>query len=170
MAFTCILTKQSDCLEVEDDSARIGLQKIPNGQQVRVVITTPRNIKHHRLLFVLLDEVLAAQPEPHFFQTTEDLLEEIKMGMGYFKMIMRPDGKMYSRTRSIDFATLDQVAFRDWWEAVLKFIFEKILPLTAEKDRKNFEQHLCDLVKEPGPDQLERQGKTVGDKNANKTP
>lgn len=153
MALTCLLSKRGDSLIAEDAIAIEGFQKIPDGQRVRAIITVPRNLKHHNKLFVLLDVVLQAQSEPHFFLTTADLLEELKMGMGYFRMVTRPDGSFYPRTHSIDFATLDQIAFSAWYDRAVTFILENIL---KHNTREDIEQRVYDILGEPGPAQFER--------------
>jgi len=153
MALTTLMKKDGNTLVADSVLAIEGLQKIPNGEEVKVVVTTPRNLRHHRKFFALLALVMSAQNDPPFYHTVEDLLEEIKLGMGYFKMVKRKDGTQYPKTLSIDFATLDQVAFSEWWDKAIKFILEKILP---HVERKTFEDEIYNFLGETTPSQYER--------------
>lgn len=108
------LTRTINGLVASDDAGVASLRKIKLGKVVRVEITTPRNIKHHRKFFALLNTVWQACGQ---WETVEDLLVELKIRLGIVKDVaMRESGEIVKIVGSISFASMDQEAFDRFYE------------------------------------------------------
>ena len=126
------------------------LREIGMGEMVRCQITRPRNVKHHRMFFALMQVVFQAQTH---FATLEGMLDAIKIATGHFEEIKGLDGCLYIKPKSIAFANMGQDSFKEFYNKALDLILTKILPMT---DREDLEQAVFDILREPGPNQLRR--------------
>lgn len=153
MATNLILTKRGNALIADDSLSIEHIAKIKEGQRVRCVVTVPRNIGHHRLLFAMLNLVMSNQPEPKLFPTTDGLLDALKMATGHVREVRDLKGNTHFVPKSIDFATLDDIQFREWFDQAVTVILERILP---HMPRGTLEQELYTMMGQGGPAQLER--------------
>ncbi len=161
MAVTLFLTKRPDAFIATDHAMIEAMNGIKNGETVKAVITVPRNLQHHKLLFALLNLVWKSQPEPQMFPTVESLLDTLKMATGHVKEVrtvtQTHDGKFSWSVilvpDSISFAAMDQVSFREWFDSAVRIILERVLPNCNKAD---LEQQVYDMLREPGPDVFER--------------
>lgn len=153
MATNVILTKRGRTLVAEEALSIETLCRIKEGQTVRAVITVPRNLKHHRLLFALLNTVLKGQADPPLYPTTKALLNAIKMGTGHIEEVRDLHGRTHFMPASIDFASLDEVAFSEWFDHAVNLILQRVLPNCVRGD---LEQQIYDMLHEPGPAALMR--------------
>ena len=161
MATNLILTKRGRTLVAEDRVAIDLIERIKEGQQVRAVVTVPRNLKHHRLFFAMLRLVLDAQMEPHTFANENELLETIKIAVGHIEPFYRSVATRNAVTgvlewtlvkewkgASIDFASMDQVEFRTFFDRAVAVILERILPGCKGKE---LETEIFHMLGERGP-------------------
>lgn len=148
-----IMFKSGDALMAADQDAVEAMRQIPQGAHLTVKVSVPRNIRMHRLLFALLNIVFEAQPEPQRFPTTSSLLDAIKLATGYVREVKDLHGRVHIVPDSIAFGRMDQIEFRQWFDAAVCVILDRILPGVEKKD---LEQRVYDMLREPGPAQMER--------------
>ncbi len=166
MAHTLILTRRGRTLVAEDGQAIEDMASIKEGQRVKAVVTMPRNLRHHRLFFAMLHIILEAQPEPRTFGTEKELLETIKVAVGHIEpfyksvAVRNPEtGKMeWTLIREwkgapIDFASMDQSEFRNFFDRAVSVILERILPNCP---REGLEDEIYKCLGERGPSDCER--------------
>lgn len=108
------------------------LREFPLNQVLRVKVTYPRNIKHHRQYWALIGAVF---PEQDAYVTPEALHEALKKAVGLFDMV--PDletGALYPKTRSIKLDKMDEPDFQKFYEKAVRVILTKILPRVSRRD------------------------------------
>lgn len=132
----------SDAVGSED------ISKIPLGEEVFVKITRPRNPRHHRLAFALLNVVFDAQDR---YATLDGMLDAIKVAVGHCDERTTLDGKLFIVPRSISFSAMDQTAFKQFYDKMLKVVLENILPHTHKED---LEQQIYNILGERGPNDV----------------
>lgn len=121
--------------------ARIRRMKEKSGQWLRIEFSTPRNIKHHRLLFALLT-LIAENSE--VYDTTEKALYAVKLCSGYVDPMADPrTGEVIPVPRSIAFDRMDQEEFEQFYAAALDAVCRHIVPWLDEADR---DQLLAEIV------------------------
>src|SRR5450755_3270520 len=120
-----LLVKEGTRLCAADTLSAEALDGIRNKETVTACIRRPRNPKHHRLLFALLQTVFENQTQ---FATVQELLSALKLATGLFEIGKTVDGIPYTIPKSISFASMDQSSFSQWYERALDVILTKILP------------------------------------------
>lgn len=112
------LTRTVSGLAPADDAAKDALRKLKIGKAVRANISVPRNIAHHRKYFALLNTVWAATDA---WPSPEDLNIELKIRLGITRdVIVRSTGEVVKIIGSINFASMDQAAFDQFYNRALR--------------------------------------------------
>jgi len=101
------------------------LSKVPVNEWRRVSIRMPRNVKHHRKYFALLQAIFPHQTMWPTFAKFRDKFEEA-LGHGEYHVNAR--GERYFENASIDFHSMDQQAFSEFYERAIDLIQTRILP------------------------------------------
>jgi len=109
------------------------LAKIKNGTQVQVEIKQPRNIQFHRLFFAMIK--LAHQNQDHY-ETPELLLVALKVALGHVETVIAKDGNTVYIPKSISFAKMDELEFRDFFDHAADLIVKHMLQGTDKEDFK----------------------------------
>ena len=148
-----LMEKIEDSLVPTDEESIVAIRQIPEHSIVKIQVSVPRNIKKHRLFFAMLKLVFENQPEPRQFPTQDKLLDALKIATGHVREVRDLLGNTHIVPDSIAFGRMDEIAFSQLFESFKQVIFERIIPGVRSRD---FEQRLADLLKEPGPDQIER--------------
>ena len=138
-----ILMKEGNTLVAADPVAENALQTIKRGSFVKVKLTIPRSIQHHRLFFAIIKMCYEAQNEPKVFATEQDLLDVIKIGIGHCREVKDLHGRTHFVTRSIDFATMDQYEFKQFFERAMDFIFRNLLQIAEDRE---LERQICNAL------------------------
>jgi hypothetical protein len=135
------LTRTLSGLAANDEAAREALRKIKLGNVIRCEITTPRNLKHHKKFFALLNTVWAAAGD---WPTPEDLLVELKIKLGIVSdVIIRETGEVFKVVGSISFAAMDQDAFDVFYERAVQALCFMAGGIEAEHLRQEVLQQLA---------------------------
>ena len=100
------------------------LREWADGKECMVKVHVPRNIRHHRLLFALLNTIVDSGA---WDGTTETLLDWCKIGTGHVRTIVGPDGKTYFVPKSIKFESMAQDKFSRWFDRVIWLICDRLL-------------------------------------------
>lgn len=114
------LTRTLSGLVAADDDAVAGLRRLKCGQTVRADLVVPRNLKHHRKFFSLLNVVWAATDQ---WLTVEDMLIELKVRLGVVReVVLRDTGEVVKVVGSISFGSMDQAEFDAFFERSLRVL------------------------------------------------
>lgn len=125
MAIDVLLMREGDHLVAAETLSLEAIQTIKKGETVTAVVRRNRNPKHHRKLFALLKVVFEAQSS---FATTHELLTALKLATGLFDTGKTVDGIPFAVPKSINFASMDQTGFEQWYEKAVNVILTKIVP------------------------------------------
>lgn len=108
-----------------DDAASAALTKIKHGSDVQVEIKRPRNIRHHRKFFALMQLVYQNQEK---YDTIEHLVAALKAAVGHCDFLPGRDGGLIAVPKSIAFAKMDQVSFDAFYDRCIDVIARHFLP------------------------------------------
>lgn len=116
-------------LEPLDDSGLEVLRRLKQGDVIKAEITKPRNIRHHRKLFALLNLVWSSCGD---WPSVEDLLTELKKRMGLYdecgEIVDRATGQVFKvvKLRSISFSAMDQSEFDTFFEKAIRTLCQMV--------------------------------------------
>lgn len=110
-------------------------RKLTVGDVYRCELHKPRHAKHHRLVMATLAFLV---DNCEIFDTIDQALVAIKVGMGYCDPIIHVDAKGRTQTayipRSIAFDAMDEDAFAKFHVDLVRFITKRYLPgMTPEQ-------------------------------------
>ena len=125
------LIKKFGKLVPYDEQSKEYVDSLPVDGFVTCDIKRPRNSKHHRKYFALLNTVYNAQD---VYESFEAFRSAMACAVGYADTTVLPDGRTVLVAKSISFAKMDQDAFNEFWKANIKVICTKILPGVTEHD------------------------------------
>ncbi|MDR0274142.1 MAG: DUF1367 family protein [Burkholderiaceae bacterium] len=110
------------------------------GKWLRMEWSSPRNGKHHRKLFALL-QLVAENSE--IYDTPEKALVAVKLAAGFFNPMPDPrTGEIVPILQSISFEAMGQEDFERFYAAALDGVLRVILPAMP----KDTAQHLLDMI------------------------
>jgi hypothetical protein len=153
MATILLVEKIEDSLVALDAEGQRAMKDIPEKTILKISLSVPRNIRHHRMFFALLNVVFEAQPDPKQFPTVEKMLDAIKMATGHVREVRDIHGRTHIVPDSISFGRMDQTTFRQFFDSAMDVVNRYIIPGINSRD---VEQRIADILREPGPDQLRR--------------
>jgi hexokinase len=105
----------------------------------KVRVTRPRNLKHHRKFFAILRLVLDNTSK---WYNEKELLTAIKFSMGYTINIKTFDNvSLIEVPKSINFETMNQSDFENFYNAALKILAVEI-GTTPDEIENNHEKYL----------------------------
>jgi hypothetical protein len=131
MAIDVLVIREGNHLVACDSLSLEAIQTIKKGEAVTAVIRRNRNPKHHRKLFALLNVVFEAQSS---FATTYELLTALKMATGLFETGKTVEGIPFAVPKSINFSSMCQNDFEEWYKKAVDVILTKILPNVNKYD------------------------------------
>lgn len=133
MATTIMLKKLEKTFVPIDPIGAAELDKLDDYAIVKASITVPRNPKQHNFYFALLKLVCENMEEP---LTVEALKEYLKIKLNHVEVI-EYKGEVVKLPKSINFASMDQTAFKDYFDRSLNFICAEIIPGLSETKVRN---------------------------------
>lgn len=107
------------------------LRSVEVGDFVLVEIRRPRNPRFHRKFFALINLIYQNQT---IYTTIDDLLDAIKIYVGYYETLELRDGTKVARPKSIAFHKMDEAKFEQFVESVYQVVREKIIPGVSRDD------------------------------------
>ena len=120
-------------LEPADDDGAAYMRRIQQGMMVRVQVWKPRNIKHHRKFFALLNLVNDATG---LWGSIEELLIELKFRAGLIEQVaLRSTGEIVTIPASIAFHAMDESQFDEFYEKCLAVLCEMAGGIESDKLR-----------------------------------
>lgn len=112
--------------QAEYDKARRRARSAKVGTYMRVTYVVPRNGKHHRKLWPLLELIVQ---NSEVYDTKEKALAAIKLAAGFFDPIVDPEsGAVQKVPHSIAFDAMGQQEFERFYRAALHAVLAVILP------------------------------------------
>ena len=129
-----VFIKQLGTLRPVDREGEEALAKIKNGQQVMVEVKQPRNPDHHRKFFALLNTVYENTEK---FPSVDALLSVVKLMVGHCDTIISGKGEAFHHPKSINFASMGQTEFNEFYDKSLDAICERIMPGTTREELEN---------------------------------
>lgn len=136
---------------IEGQDSIEACRKIKEGQAVKATFSVPRSLKFHRLFFALLTIVYEAQEEPRLFPTAESLLECLKIALGHVREMKDLEGNIHFIPKSIDFASMSQEEFSEFFDRAVDVILKHILP---NNNKLGLEEAIFQMLGEPTPSMM----------------
>ncbi len=106
----------SNQLEAIDMEGETELTKIKQGETLRAVLTKPRNSKHHRKFFAMLNLVFQNQDR---YDEIEDLRTEVKLRCGLYSEHVTLKGTLVYIPSSMSFDEMDQLEFDELYQKAI---------------------------------------------------
>ncbi|KKL59225.1 hypothetical protein LCGC14_2217480 [marine sediment metagenome] len=119
-----IMVKRLGALRPTDDSGTEALQKIGDGELVKVSWSRPRNIRFHRKFFAMLQIILANQEH---YKSMDDLLDVCKLRIGHVRIVETAKG-IERFPASISFANMDETEFSAFYDRAVDWVLREVLP------------------------------------------
>lgn len=119
-----LFRKDLASLRPADRAATETLARIKAGEMVAVEIRRPRNLKHHRWWWKLMELVADNMPGAI---TPELVCEVIKVRVGHVSVVRTRQGEVFI-PRSISFAKMDEAQFSEFTDRAIRVIVTDILP------------------------------------------
>lgn len=143
MANELILRRSGDRLVPVTEWDREKLLGIPEGRDLTVKISRTRSAKQHRLFWALMQKVVENHP---YYVRAEQLVEWLKLRLGYVEEMMFHDGQLMTKVSSISFGSMGQDQFREFFTLALDVIVAEVIPGT---DRGALIRELEQMLGEP---------------------
>lgn len=141
---TIIMRRSGDRLVPVAEWERERLLEIPEGRDLTVKITRTRSARQHRLFWALMQLVVINHP---YYVRAEQLVEWLKIRLGYVEEVMFHDGQMLTKVSSISFGTMGQDAFQKFFNMALDIVTTEVLAGTSRDDLlKELEEMLGEKV------------------------
>ena len=125
MADVILMRRTLTGLRAVDALGEEAIESIPLGEVVKAEITRPRNVRHHRKFFALLNVIY---PHQQLYATRNSFRAAMTCALGFGETVKLPDGRTIIVPGSISFAKMDQTAFEQFYDRALTLITERILP------------------------------------------
>ena len=120
-----VMRRSGDRLLPVTERDREILLEIPDGIDLFVKTSRPRSPRQHRLFMALLQ--LVVDNHPHYTRP-EQLLEWLKVRLGYVDETVWHDGQVWFKTQSISFASMGQDKFRQFFTLSVDAITKEVIP------------------------------------------
>lgn len=130
-----VFIKQLGTLRPVDVHGAGILSKIKNGAQVMVEVKQSRNTAHHRKMFALLNTVYDNTDER--FPSVEAVLTVVKIMVGHRDTVIDKNGNPFYCPKSINFASMGQLEFNEFYDKSLDAICQRIMPGTTRDELEN---------------------------------
>ena len=125
-----IVRRSGDKLVPVTEWDRERLLDIPEGKDLSIRVSRTRSAKQHRLFWALMQIVVDNHP---FYIRGEQLVEWLKVRLGYVDEIMFHDGSMMTKVSSISFTSMGQDEFQKFFNLALHVIITEVVPVSREQ-------------------------------------
>jgi Protein of unknown function (DUF1367) len=120
-----IMRRKGARLEPVTEVDRELLLDIPEGADLTVKVSRSRSPRQHRLFWALLQLVV---DNHEYYQRPEQLLEWMKVRLGYVDETVWHDKQIWFKTRSISFAAMGQDQFKEFFTRAVDVITTDVIP------------------------------------------
>lgn len=119
-----IMRRKGAKLEPVTEVDREMLLDIPEGADLTVRVSRSRSPKQHRLFWALLQLVV---DNHEYYKRPEQLVEWIKVRLGYVDETRWHDGQVWFKTKSISFAAMGQDQFKQFFTMAVDLIVNEVI-------------------------------------------
>lgn len=116
-----IVKTLSGAFKVAFDSDYENAKKIPVNQPFEIEYKKRRNYQFHKKFFALIEMVYQNQER---YNNKEELREHLTIASGYFNISYDLDGFETKKAKSISFASMDEIEFNQFYNAVIDTIIK----------------------------------------------
>ena len=106
------------------------LLDVPEGKDLSIKLTRTRSAKQHRLFWSLMQIVVDNHP---YYLRPEQMVEWLKLRLGYVEEVMFHNGDMMTKLSSISFSSMGQSEFQDFFNKSLYVITTEITPISRQE-------------------------------------
>lgn len=103
------------------DSDFENAKKIPVNEPFEIEYKKVRNYKFHKKFFALINMVYQNQER---YNNIDELREHLTIASGYFNISYDLDGVEQKKVKSISFASMDEIEFNEFYNAVIDTIIK----------------------------------------------
>lgn len=136
-----LLIKKGEILEPLSTEDSLAIAVLKEGEKVVMSVNDVREVWRHRKFFKLLSEVINHMPEELSakYPNPENLLDELKLQMGYYKKHYTLSGKEIYKPDSISFASMGEKKFIEFVNSSRNLILKYFLVgVSVEEFDNNF--------------------------------
>src|SRR5262245_59499276 len=125
------LKSDGKSLYADDSHSSELLAELPRDTSLLVEVSQPRNPDRLKLRWALIQVIAKAMGED-----AEDISDKIKIVCGHYRELRFPNGKVERKAKSISFANMDELAFREHFEKEVQAVYHLygILPKDAQQE------------------------------------
>ena len=109
------------------DKGAKSIGQLREGDEILVDYKKKRNVGNHRRLFSMLQGVVHNSDH---YQNVDNLLSMLKLKTGHFEVVVSHRGEQLYIPKSIDFASMDEELFKEFFSECIDVILE----FTPEQD------------------------------------
>jgi len=131
MSAPAIFRKDLNAARPANPEAEAILKRIRNGDEFVVTVKRPRNLRHHKKFWALMNLVFENQGH---YENVDNMVAAMKTAVGHCDFMPSKDGKtMIAIPKSIAFHKMDQKQFETFYESCLSVIAKHFIP-SIDKD------------------------------------
>lgn len=119
------LKKHLNALHPTDEESAEYLKGVKPGVVVSCEMKRPRNYENHKRYFSLLKLAFENQEK---FKSIDQLKEAIKFELGHTELIRKFDGSFIEKAKSINFASMNEAKFQQYFSMSINIIIKYVLP------------------------------------------
>ena len=130
-------------LTASDSRSLDRLSKFRQGDIVTADIRRPRNPKHNAKFWVLMDTVWQSTEIQDRYASPRALAKAIELALGYFDTIELPDGTRGQAIHSLNFESMSQDDFSEFYQQAIDVIVEQLVPHLNRDDLAREVEAMC---------------------------
>lgn len=113
------------------------MQEIPEGREVKISVSAPRNINFHRKFFALLKVIFDMMSEDdrsgYGIINQDQLLIRLKLDLGLYDLWISHEGDVIYIPGSISFAKMDNIKFERFYKDTINVAIGKYVTSQTEE-------------------------------------
>jgi len=109
--------------DMDDEGAEI-MRNIPDGTEVRLSWTRPRNIRFHNKFFAMLGIILKNQEH---YKSMDELKQVCKLRIGHVHIVQTPRGEERWPKR-MNFQSMDETEFSAFYDRAVDWVLSEVIP------------------------------------------
>ena len=125
-----VFRKHLSHLVPADADAETLMRSVKHDEAVMIEVKRPRNLRHHRLFWALMNMIWENQEH---YKSPQEVCAAFKLAVGHVDIIKTKRGTV-AIPKSISFAKMDQVEFNQFFERALEFAVTEVIPGLGKED------------------------------------
>ena len=126
---TVYVRRSGDKLVPITEWDREQILEIPEGKDLSIKVSRTRSARQHRLFWSLMQIVVDNHP---VYLRPEQLVEWLKLRLGYVEEVMFHNGEMMTKLSSISFSSMGQAEFQEFFNKALYVIATEVSQTSEE--------------------------------------